>query len=184
MASSAIQNQLLFELKSLQPSEPSTNQTPQENKISSDNIKQKLNFPNYSNFFNLSVNESSPKILEGDNQSTKFDLLDTKNIFDNQTNLDSYSKVFDEKNYSDKFILEKTDQISSIPKSDFKIGELPEPKPNIVYASTNSSSNSSTNSSSGPIGSSGVLADVPIIPPNNPDNFQILLAHSIYNVVI
>ena len=61
-------------------------------------------------------------------------------------------------------------------KPDLKLGELPEPKPNIIYASTGSKSNNSPNSSSGPIGGSGVLADVPLIQPNNPDNFSNIIS--------
>ena len=178
-----IENQLFFEIKSLLPSESSTTQVSQENKLLPNMVDPKINTSNYSNFLNISFDQSIPNVLE-DKKSESFEFLDIKNVFGNQKDLDSYSKVFDSTGSSDKFILPKDNSINSPPKPDLKLGELPEPKPNIIYASTGSKSNNSPNSSSGPIGGSGVLADVPLIQPNNPDNFQILLAHSIYNVVI
>ena len=181
-----VENQLSFEIKSLIPSESSTTQISQENKLLPNMVEPKINTSNYSNFLNISFDQSIPNILEDKKPESfePFEFLDVKNVFGNKKDLDSYSKIFDTRESSDKFILPKDNSINSPPKPDLKLGELPEPKPNIIYASNGTKSNNSSNSSSGPIGGSGVLADVPLIQPNNPDNFQILLAHSIYNVVI
>lgn len=59
------------------------------------------------------------------------------------------------------------------------IGALPEPKPDIIYASSGQQSQSSMVS-----GKPTTLTDVPLIPSSNSDNFYTLYAQVNYNVVI
>jgi hypothetical protein len=180
-----IQNQLISEMKLIMPSENLVGKNSEPIQPNLNNIESKINFPDYSNIFNLQVNKSSQQILNSVTQDNQLPLLDVKNVFDNQENIS-------QPNIDENLILPSQPQkdqqntINSIPTKNFNIGELPDPKPNIVYASTNSSSDSSSYgaSSSGPVGSSAVLADIPVILPNNPDNFHVMLAYSIYNVTL
>ena len=70
----------------------------------------------------------------------------------------------------------QTTKIQTLP---FNIGPEPEPKPNIVYAS----SGSSTPPQEQPM-STGVASDVPAIPSSNSDNFYTLYSQINYNVVL
>lgn len=183
--SSPIQNQLISEMKSIMPSETLTGQATGEPKINTYNLEQKLNFPNYSNIFNLSSTEKSPEFLNSDSTENQLPLLDVKHIFPDQKPSDQPFNFINPISTNKPSNIQ-SNTINSLPKQELNVGELPEPKPNIVYATTGSQSNDNANinSSSGPVGTSGVLSDVPIILPNNPDNFHIMLAYSIYNVTI
>ena len=70
----------------------------------------------------------------------------------------------------------QTTKIQTLP---FNIGPEPEPKPNIVYAS----SGSSTPPQEQPM-STGAASDVPAIPSSNSDNFYTLYSQINYNVVL
>ena len=70
----------------------------------------------------------------------------------------------------------QTTKMQTVP---FNIGPEPEPKPNIVYAS----SGSSTPPQEQPL-STGAASDVPAIPSSNPDNFYTLYSQINYNVVL
>jgi hypothetical protein len=70
----------------------------------------------------------------------------------------------------------QTTKIQTLP---FNIGPEPEPKPNIVYAS----SGSSTPPQEQPM-SIGAVSDVPVIPSSNSDNFYTLYSQINYNVVL
>lgn len=59
------------------------------------------------------------------------------------------------------------------------LNALPEPKPDVIYASTGQQSQSSVVS-----GQTETLTDVPLIPSSNPDNFYTLYAQVNYNVVM
>lgn len=182
--STSMQNQIVSEMKSIMPSETLIGQATEEPKANTYNLEQKLNFPNYSNIFNLPSTEKSPEFVNSDSTENQLPLLDVKNIFADQKSpeqsSDLYSGLIPPKQTAEV----QSNTINSLPKQGLNVGELPEPKPNIVYATTGSQSNPSVSSSSGPVGTSGVLADVPIIAPNNPDNFHVLLAYSIYNVTL
>ena len=70
----------------------------------------------------------------------------------------------------------QTTKMQTVP---FNIGPEPEPKPNIVYAPSSSSSPPSQQ----PL-KSGPASDVPAIPSSNPDNFYTLYSQINYNVVM
>jgi hypothetical protein len=70
----------------------------------------------------------------------------------------------------------QTTKMQTVP---FNIGPEPEPKPNIVYASSGSSAPSQQQQ---PL-STGAASDVPFIPSSNPDNFYTLYSQINYNVV-
>lgn len=70
-------------------------------------------------------------------------------------------------------------ETSKIPTVPFNVGPEPEPKPNIVYTSSGSSSPPPQQ----PL-KSGPASDVPAIPSSNPDNFYTLYSQINYNVVI
>jgi hypothetical protein len=70
----------------------------------------------------------------------------------------------------------QTTKMQTIP---FNIGPEPEPKPNIVYTSSGSSSPPPQQ----PL-KSGPASDVPAIPSSNPDNFYTLYSQINYNVVM
>jgi hypothetical protein len=61
----------------------------------------------------------------------------------------------------------------------FNIGPEPEPKPNIIYTPSGSSSPPPQQ----PL-KSGPASDVPAIPSSNPDNFYTLYSQINYNVVM
>ena len=70
----------------------------------------------------------------------------------------------------------QTTKMQTVP---FNIGPEPEPKPNIIYASSNPSSPPPQQ----PL-KSGPASDVPAIPSSNPDNFYTLYSQISYNVVM
>jgi hypothetical protein len=70
----------------------------------------------------------------------------------------------------------QTTKMQTVP---FNIGPEPEPKPNIIYASSNPSSPPPQQ----PL-KSGPASDVPYIPSSNPDNFYTLYSQINYNVVM
>lgn len=70
-------------------------------------------------------------------------------------------------------------ETSKVPTLPFNVGPEPEPKPNIVYTS----SGSSTPPPQQPL-KSGPASDVPAIPSSNPDNFYTLYSQINYNVVM
>ena len=59
------------------------------------------------------------------------------------------------------------------------LSALPEPKPDVIYASSGQQAQSSVVS-----GQTQTLTDVPLIPSSNPDNFYTLYSQVSYNVVI
>lgn len=70
-------------------------------------------------------------------------------------------------------------ETSKVPTLPFNVGPEPEPKPNIVYTSSGSSSQPPQQ----PL-KIGPASDVPAIPSSNPDNFYTLYSQINYNVVI
>ena len=70
-------------------------------------------------------------------------------------------------------------ETSKVPTAPVNVGPEPEPKPNIVYTSSGSSSPPPQQSLK-----SGPASDVPAIPSSNPDNFYALYSQINYNVVI
>jgi hypothetical protein len=70
-------------------------------------------------------------------------------------------------------------ETSKVPTAPVNVGPEPEPKPNIVYTSSGSSSPPSQQ----PL-KSGPASDVPAIPSSNPDNFYTLYSQINYNVVM
>lgn len=70
-------------------------------------------------------------------------------------------------------------ETSKIPTAPLNVGPEPEPKPNIVYTSSGSSSPPPQQSLK-----SGPASDVPAIPSSNPDNFYTLYSQINYNVVM
>lgn len=70
-------------------------------------------------------------------------------------------------------------ETSKVPLVPFNVGPEPEPKPNIIYAS----SGSSTSQPQQPL-NVGAASDVPIISSSNPDNFYVLYSQINYNVVM
>jgi len=70
-------------------------------------------------------------------------------------------------------------ETSKIPTVPFNVGPEPEPKPNIIYTSSNPSSPPPQQ----PL-KSGPASDVPYIPSSNPDNFYTLYSQINYNVVM
>jgi hypothetical protein len=70
-------------------------------------------------------------------------------------------------------------ETSKVPTASVNVGPEPEPKPNIVYTSSGSSSPPPQQ----PL-KSGTASDVPAIPSSNPDNFYTLYSQINYNVVM
>lgn len=70
-------------------------------------------------------------------------------------------------------------ETSKVPTAPVNVGPEPEPKPNIVYTSSGSSSPPPQQSLK-----SGPASDVPAIPSSNPDNFYTLYSQINYNVVM
>ena len=70
----------------------------------------------------------------------------------------------------------QTTKMQTVP---FNIGPEPEPKPNVVYASSGSSAPQQQQPMS-----TGPASDVPFIPSSNPDNFYTLYSQINYNVVL
>ena len=96
--------------------------------------------------------------------------------------LESYNNLKAEESIPDKTTQIKPAQIQGVPTPTPQVGELSEPKPNIIYASSGSSQQQGAQMNQTP--SSGPLTDVPLIRSSNPDNFYTLYSYSYYNVVI
>jgi len=159
----------------------------------------KINFPDYSNTFNLSAdntfvsaNINPEKQSENEikpNQSmlpqSKELSFDASSMFKPESSnnfLESYNNLKAEESISNKTTPIQPTQIQSIPIQTPKVGELPEPKPNVIYASSGSSQQQGAQMNQTP--SNGPLTDVPLIRSSNPDNFYTLYSYSCYNVVI
>jgi hypothetical protein len=159
----------------------------------------KINFPDYSNTFNLSAdntfvtaNINPEKQSENEikpNQAmlpqSKELSFDTSSMFkpESPTNfLESYNNSKTEENIPEKTTPIQPVQIQGVPTQTPQVGELPEPKPNVIYASSGSSQQQGAQMNQTP--SNGPLTDVPLIRSSNPDNFYTLYSYSCYNVVI
>ncbi len=159
----------------------------------------KINFPDYSNTFNLSAdntfvtaNINPEKQSENEikpNQAmlpqSKELSFDTSSMFkpESPTNfLESYNNLKTEENIPEKTTPIQPVQIQGVPTQTPQVGELPEPKPNVIYASSGSSQQQGAQMNQTP--SNGPLTDVPLIRSSNPDNFYTLYSYSCYNVVI
>jgi hypothetical protein len=159
----------------------------------------KINFPDYSNTFNLSAdntfvssNITPEKSSENEIKPNQVMLpkskdlsFDASSIFkpENPTNfLENYDNLKSEESIPDKTTPIKPAQIQGVPTQILQVGELPEPKPNIIYASSGSSQQQGSQMNQTP--SNGPLTDVPLIRSSNPDNFYTLYSYSCYNVVI
>lgn len=159
----------------------------------------KINFPDYSNTFNLSAdntfvssNITPEKSSENEIKPNQVMLPKSKELsFDassmfkpeNPTNfLESYNNLKTEESIPNKTTPIQPVQIQGVPTQTPQVGELPEPKPNIIYASSESSQQQGTQMNQTP--SNGPLTDVPLIRSSNPDNFYTLYSYSCYNVVI
>lgn len=159
----------------------------------------KINFPDYSNTFNLSAdntflssNITSGKTSENEIKPNQAMLPQSKELsFDassmfkpeNPTNfLESYNNLKTEESIPNKTTPIQPVQIQGVPTQTPQVGELPEPKPNIIYASSGSSQQQGVQMNQTP--SNGPLTDVPLIRSSNPDNFYTLYSYSCYNVVI
>ena len=159
----------------------------------------KINFPDYSNTFNLSAdntflssNITSEKTSENEIKPNQAMLPQSKELsFDassmfkpeNPTNfLESYNNLKTEESIPNKTTPIQPVQIQGVPTQTPQVGELPEPKPNIIYASSGSSQQQGVQMNQTP--SNGPLTDVPLIRSSNPDNFYTLYSYSCYNVVI
>ena len=169
--------------------------SPQQEMVS----EPKINFPDYSNTFNLSANntfdfsgattEKPPENEVKPNQAmlpgSKELSFDASSMFkpESPTNfLESYNNLKAEESIPDKTTPIKPAQIQSVPTQTPNVGELPEPKPNIIYASSGSSQQQGAQMNQ--TSTNGPLTDVPIIRSSNPDNFYTLYSYSCYNVVI
>jgi hypothetical protein len=159
----------------------------------------KINFPDYSNTFNLSANnafdfssattEKPPENEVKPNQAmlpgSKELSFDASPIFKpgNTDNfLENYNNLKSEENIPPKTSQIQPAQIQSVPTQIPNVGELPDPKPNIIYASSGYSQQQGVQMNQTP--SNGPLSDVPMIRSSNPDNFYTLYSYSCYNVVI
>jgi hypothetical protein len=162
-------------------------------------LEPKINFPDYSNTFNLSAdntfvsaNIASEKYSEGmikpngamlpENKELSFDASSMFKPGNTDNFLENYNNLKVEDNIPQKTSPIQPTQIQSVPTTPPNVGELPEPKPNIIYASSGSSQQQGAQMNQTP--SNGPLTDVPIIRSSNPDNFYTLYSHSCYNVVI
>jgi hypothetical protein len=169
--------------------------SPQQEMVSEPNI----NFPDYSNVFNLSAdntfvstNITSEKSIENEIKPNEAMLSQSKELSFNPSSmfksesssnfLESYNNLKSEESIPDKTSPIQPAQIQSIPTQTPKVGELPEPKPNVIYASSRSSQQQGAQMNQTP--SNSPLTDVPIIRSSNPDNFYTLYSYSCYNVVI
>ncbi len=159
----------------------------------------KINFPDYSNTFNLSAdntfvsaNVTSEKTSENEIKPNQAMLPQSKELsFDassmfkaeSPTNfLESYNNLKAEETIPEKTTSIQPAQIQGVPTQTPQVGELPEPKPNVIYASSGSSQQQGAQMNQTP--SNGPLTDVPLIRSSNPDNFYTLYSYSCYNVVI
>ena len=159
----------------------------------------KINFPDYSNTFNLSAdntfvsaNVTPEKASQNEikpNQAmlpkSKELSFDASSMFKPESPnnfLESYNNLKTEESIPDKTTPIQPAQIQGVPTQTPQVGELPEPKPNIIYASSGSSQQQGAQMNQTP--SNGPLTDVPLIRSSNPDNFYTLYSYSCYNVVI
>jgi len=159
----------------------------------------KINFPDYSNTFNLSADNTfvSPSITPektSENEikpnqamlpQSKELSFDASSMFkpESPTNfLESYNNLKAEETIPEKTTPIQPAQIQGVPTQTPQVGELPEPKPNVIYASSGSSQQQGAQMNQTP--SNGPLTDVPLIRSSNPDNFYTLYSYSCYNVVI
>ena len=159
----------------------------------------KMNLPNYSNTFNLSASNTfetsnlfSEKNSDGEakanqemlyqNKESEFDMSSLFKSSNANKFLESYDNLVSSESVSRKSVSVNPVQIRSIPGQVPKIGELPKPKPNVIYASSGSSQQQGAQMNQ--TVSNGTLTDVPLIRSSNPDNFYILYSYSCYNVVI
>jgi hypothetical protein len=169
--------------------------SPQQEMVS----EPKINFPDYSNTFNLSANntfdfsgataEKPPEnevkpnqaMLPG-NKELSFDASSTFKPGNTDNFLENYNNLKSEENIPPKTSPIQPAQIQSVPTQTPNVGELPEPKPNIIYASSGSSQQQGAQMNQ--TSTNGPLTDVPMIRSSNPDNFYTLYSYSCYNVVI
>ncbi len=169
--------------------------SPQQEMVS----EPKINFPDYSNTFNLSANntfdfsstiaEKPPEnevkpnqaMLPG-NKELSFDSSFTFKPGNTDNFLENYNNLKSEENIPPKTSPIQPAQIQSVPTQTPNVGELPEPKPNIIYASSGSSQQQGAQMNQ--TSTNGPLTDVPMIRSYNPDNFYTLYSYSCYNVVI
>jgi hypothetical protein len=159
----------------------------------------KMNLPNYSNTFNLSASNTfetsnlfTEKSSDGEvkpnqemlyqNKESEFDMSSLFKSSDTNKFLESYDNVASSESVSGKAVSVNPAQIQSIPGQVPQIGELSEPKPNVIYASSGSSKQQGAQMNQ--TASNGPLTDVPLIRSSNPDNFYTLYSYSCYNVVI
>jgi hypothetical protein len=159
----------------------------------------KINFPDYSNTFNLSAdntfvsaNIASEKSSENEIKPNQAMLpqgkelsFDASSMFKPESPnnfLESYNNLKTEESIPDKTTPIQPTQIQGVPTQTPQVGELPEPKPNVIYASSGSSQQQGAQMNQTP--SNGPLTDVPLIRSSNPDNFYTLYSYSCYNVVI
>jgi len=167
--------------------------TPQSEMVS----EPKLNIPDYSNAFNLSANnifaadeQGNSPYLSGYQVKPGQEIIPKNEelIFDNEpvfelsnTNnfIQNYNNVASEEQTSTPI---QPNQIQGVPPQTPQVGELPEPKPNVIYASSGSSQQQTPQMNQG--SPSGPLTDVPMIRSSNPDNFYTLYSYSCYNVVV
>ena len=159
----------------------------------------KINFPDYSNTFNLSAdntfvsaNITSEKASENEIKPNQAMLpqgkelsFDASSMFKPESPnnfIESYNNLKEEEPIPDKTTPIQPAQIQGVPTQTPQVGELPEPKPNVIYASSGSSQQQGAQTNQ--ISSGGPLTDVPLIRSSNPDNFYTLYSYSCYNVVI
>jgi len=169
--------------------------SPQQEMVS----EPKINFPDYSNTFNLSANntfdfsgstaEKPPENEVKPNQAMlpgskelSFDASSTFKPGNTDNFLENYNNLKSEENIPPKILPIQPAQIQSVPTQTPNVGELPEPKPNIIYASSGSSQQQGAQMNQ--TSTNGPLTDVPMIRSSNPDNFYTLYSYSCYNVVI
>lgn len=162
-------------------------------------VEPNINFPDYSNIFNLSSNNVFDIETNDLSKSTKTDANLSKKIFSENDEmvfdvkppidlispdnfLQNYEKMEEKENIFEKVKPIESNQIQTLPRSIPKVGELPEPKPNIIYASSSSSKKKGNQMNQ--TSTNGPLTDVPMIRSSNPDNFYTLYSYSCYNVVI
>jgi hypothetical protein len=162
-------------------------------------VEPNINFPDYSNIFNLSSNNVFDIETDDLSKSTKTDANLSKKIFSENDEmvfdvkppidlispdnfLQNYEKMEKKENIFEKVQPIESNQIQTLPRSIPKVGELPEPKPNIIYASSSSSKKQGNQMNQ--TSTNGPLTDVPMIRSSNSDNFYTLYSYSCYNVVI
>lgn len=101
----------------------------------------------------------------------------TQSFFDNQKQDIKKSSID-----MDSMINIAPSEINNVPREIPNVGNLPEPKPNIIMAQNSQQKNQSPMQASSQ--SNDSVTDVPLIESSNPDNFYILYSRLSYNVVI